>query len=167
LLFGFIDHDKGIQFRILGNVVIEDNKTMIENHFIEKEIVVSYDFMEEIDVKEVPEVNSAGIEGTQKVKISVAELYSNKSLLKSRENSILDQYRDIRLVDDVQFLLLNKEDQQENVWARIEAEEENGMLLCTLLDKTKKAFKLKPKDRIYIKYIEHPKYKGLMFVKKA
>lgn len=166
IVFGFIDHEKGIQFRILGNVIIENGSTKIEEKFIKKEFILPYDFFEEIEIKQVPEINAISIDGAQTVKNSIAELYSNKKLLQSRENTALDKYRDLRLVDDVQFLLLNKEEQQENVWARIEAEEDKGMLRCTLLDKTKKSFNLKPKDQIYIKYIEHPKYKGLMFVKK-
>lgn len=167
IVFSFIHHDNGIQFRVLGNIVIEDNTTKIEETFIKKEYLLPYDFMEEIEIKEIPEKTVATIEGAQTIKISIAELYSNKKLLKSRENKKLDEYRDLRLVDDVQFLLLNREDKQENVWARIEAEEDKEMLRCTLLDKTKKSFDLKPKDQIYIKYVNHPKYEGLMFVKKV
>lgn len=167
VLFSFINHEKGIQFRILGNIIIDDSVTKIEDRFIKKEFILPYDVLEEIEIKEIPEKEAIMVEGLQSIKISVMDLYSNKKILKSRENVNLDQYRDIRLIDDVQFLLLNKEEQQENVWARIEGEEDNGMLLCTLLDKTKKAFNLKPKDKIYIKYIEHPKYHGLMFVKKV
>lgn len=166
IVFSFIHHNNGIQFRILGNIVIEDGTTKLEDEFIKKEYLLPYDFMEDVEIKPVPEKNVVTIKGSQAIKISIAELYSNKKLLQSREDTKLDLYRDIRLVDDVQFLLLSREDKQENVWARIEAEEDNGILRCILLDKTKKSFGLKPNDNIYIKYVKHPKYEGLMFVKK-
>lgn len=167
LVFGYIDHEKGIQFRILGNIVIEDGMPKIEEQFIQKSFTLPYDSFEEYEVKNVPENTIARINGIFSVEDDVDKLYSNEDLLKSRKNTQLDEYRDLRLVDDVQFLLLTRDDQQENVWARIEAEEDKQMLRCTLLDKTKKVFNLKPNDKIYIKYVEHPKYKGLMFVKKV
>lgn len=167
LVFGYIDHEKGIQFRILGNIVIQDGLPKIEEPFIKKSYILPYDYFEEIEVKKVPEKTIAIIEGIFSIEDDVDKLYSAEALIKSRKNTQLDEYRDLRLIDDVQFLLLNREEQQENVWARIEAEEDNQMLRCTLLDKTKKSFNLKPGDKIYIKYVEHPKYKGLMFVKKV
>lgn len=167
LVFGYIDHENGIQFRILGNIVIQNGMPKIEEQFVKKTFILPYDSFEEYEVKKVPEETIAKIEGIFEIEDAVDKFYSNESLLKSRKNEQLDQYRDLRLVDDVQFLLLNREAQQENVWARIEAEEENQMFRCILLDKTKKAFNLKPNDKIYIKYVEHPKYKGLMFVKKV
>lgn len=166
LIFGYIDHENGIQFRVLGNIVIQDGVTKIEELFIKKSFILPYDFFEEFEVKEVPEKITAKIDGVLSVKEDIEKLYSDEALLKSRKNTQLDEYRDLRLIDDVQFLLLNRKEQQENVWARIEAEEDKQMLRCTLLDKTKKSFNLKPNDKIYIKYVEHPKYKGLMFVKK-
>lgn len=167
LIFGYINHETGIQFRILGNIIIEDGIIKIEEKFIKKSFTISYDFFEDIETKEVPLNIIANIEGICSIQEDVNELYSNEALLKSRENILLDEFRDLRLIDDVQFLLLNRDEQQENVWARIEDESENGMIKCTLLDKTKKSFGLKPGNKIYIKYIEHPKYKGLMFVKKV
>ena len=166
LVFGYIDHEKGIQFRILGNIVIEDGMPKLEDQFIKKAFTLPYDSFEEYEIKDVPEDTIAKINGIFSVEDDVDDLYSNEDVLKSRKNTQIDEYRDLRLVDDVQFLLLTREAQQENVWARIEAEEDKQMLRCTLLDKTKKVFNLKPNDKIYIKYVEHPKYKGLMFVKK-
>lgn len=167
LVYGYIDHENGIQFRILGNVIIENDSIKIEEQFIKKNYSVPYDFFEEIEVKSVPLETVFKITGVSAVEEEIDKFYSNEALIKNRSNELLDPYRDLRLIDDIQFLLLNREEQQENVWARIEEVEENGMLKCTLLDKTKKSFNLKPNDKIYIKYVEHPKYKGLMFVKKV
>ncbi len=166
LVYSYINHDEGIQFRILGNVVVNGGLLNIEEEFIKKEFKLQYDYFEDMDVKPVPKETIAKINGTEEIEDQIQEHYTDEKLVKSRDNKKLDQYRDLRLVDDVQFLLLSKEAQQEDVWARIEAEEDNQMLLCTLLDKTKKEFGLKKNDKIYIKYVEHPKYKGLMFVKK-
>ena len=166
LVFGYIDHEKGIQFRVLGNIVIEDGMPKLEEQFIKNSFTLPYDSFEEYDIKPVPEDTIAKINGIFSIEDDVDNLYSNADLLKSRKNTQLDKYRDLRLVDDVQFLLLTREAQQENVWARIEAEEDKQILRCTLLDKPKKVFNLKQNDKIYIKYVEHPKYKGLMFVKK-
>ena len=166
LVYGYINHDTGIQFRILGNIIVNDGVLSIEDSFIKKEFTIEYDDFEEMDVKPVPKETIVKINGTMEIEDDIQKYYTNKSLIKSRDNIKLDQYRDLRLVDDVQFLLLTKEAQQENVWARIEAEEDNGILSCILLDKTKKQFNLKKNDKIHIKYVEHPKYKGLMFVKK-
>lgn len=167
LVYGYIDHEKGIQFRILGNVIIENGTTKIENDFINDNYLIPYDFFEDIEIKKVPFDTSSKIIGTSLIEEQISKFYSDASLLKNREDTRIDPYRDLRLIDDVQFLLLNREEQQENVWGRIEAVEDNGLLRCTLLDKTKKSFKLKQNDKIYIKYVEHPKYKGLMFVKKV
>jgi len=166
LVFSYINHETGIQFRILGNVVVNDGILSIEDDFLKKEFTIAYDYFEEMDVKPVPKDTIAKIEGITKVNDDNKKYYDNEKLLKSRDNKKLDKYRDLRLVDDVQFLLLTKEDQQEDVWARIESEEDKEMLKCTLLDKPKKIFGLKKNDKIYIKYVDHPKYKGLMFVKK-
>lgn len=166
LVIGYIDHEKGIQFRILGNIVIQDGLPKIEENFIKNKFILNYDFFEEIEVKEVPEATIAKIDGIFEIEDDLDRLYENESLIQSRANTELDEFRDLRLIDDVHFLLLSREAQQENVWARIE-EVENKMFKCTLLDKTKKCFNLKPNDKIYIKYVNHPKYKGLMFVKKV
>lgn len=167
LIYGYISHDEGILFRILGNIVIENNISKLEEDFIKNNYTITYDFLEEVDVKEVPTSIAFKIVGSSAVEAELDQFYMNEEILKSRANIKLDPYRDLRLVDDVQFLLLNREAQQENVWARIEAEEENGLIKCTLLDTTKKEFHLNPKDKIYLKYVEHPKYKGLMFVRKV
>lgn len=167
LVSGYINHETGIQFRILGNIIIDDNITKIEEKFIKKEFTIPYDFFEDIEIKEVPLNIITNIKGIASTQEDVSQFYSNEALLKSRENTLLDNFRDLRLIDDVQFLLLNKDEKQENVWARIDSEEENGMIKCTLIDKTKKVFGLKNGSKIYIKYIDHPKYKGLIFVKKA
>ena len=117
-------------------------------------------------MKEVPENVAFKIVGVSAIENEIDSNYKNTGLLKSRNNEQLDQYRDIRLIDDVQFLLLSREAQEEDVWARIDEEEENGLLKCTLLDDVNSKFNLKKNDKIYIKYVEHPKYKGLMFVRK-
>lgn len=167
LVSGYIEHDNGIQFRILGNIIIEHDSTKIEEQFIKNNYSVPYDFFEEMEVKPVPLQTVFKIMGISSIEGELEKFYTNESLIQSRNNELLDPYRDLRLIDDVQFLLLNREEQQENVWARIEEVQENGMLKCILLDKTKKSFQLKPNDKIYLKYVEHPKYKGLMFVKKV
>lgn len=167
LVYGYIDHENGIQFRILGNVIAENKITKLEEEFIKNNYTIPYDFFEEFEVKQVPVETAFKILGVSTVEDEIDKLYTNDALLKSRDNTQLDPYRDIRLIDDVQFLLLNREEKQEDVWARIEAMEDNQLLRCTLLDKTKKSFQLKSNDKIYIKYVDHPKYKGLIFVKKV
>ena len=166
LVYGFIDHEKGITFRILGNVIIENDISKLEDEFIKNTYILEYDFLENYDMKEVPENVAFKIVGVSAIENEIDSNYKNTGLLKSRNNEQLDQYRDIRLIDDVQFLLLSREAQEEDVWARIDEEEENGLLKCTLLDDVNSKFNLKKNDKIYIKYVEHPKSNGLMFVRK-
>ena len=167
LVFSYINHEKGVQFRILGSVVINDNRLLIEDEFLNNEFILSYDHFEDVDVKPIPKETFMKIEGINKVNECTNKYYPEEILVSSRELKYLDKYRDLRLIDDVQFLLLTKEGQQDDVWARIESMDEKEIFLCTLLDKPRKEFGLKKNDKIYIKYVDHPKYKGLMFVKKA
>ena len=167
LIFSYINHETGIQFRVLGNIIVTDGNLSLESSFLEKELVINYDSFEIFDVKPVPKTTIEKIDGIYKVSQDTLKYYENESLINSREIKQFDEYRDLRLVDDIQFLLLTKEGQQKDVWARIESMDEKEVLNCTLLDKTNKEFGLKKNDKIYIKYVQHPKYKGLMFVKKA
>lgn len=167
LVFSYINHEKGIQFRILGNIVVNDNRLTIENDFLNNEFILSYDHFEDVDIKPIPKKTIMSIDDIDKVNEQTSKYYPDESLINSRELKYLDKYRDLRLIDDVQFLLLTKDGQQEDVWARIESMDEKEIFLCTLLDRTERKFGLKKNDKIYIKYVEHPKYKGLMFVKKV
>lgn len=167
LIYGYISHNEGILFRILGSVMIEDNVSKLEEPFIKNNYHLPYDVLEDAEIKAVPQEVAFKIIGVSSIEAELEPLYNNNELMKSRTNEKLDAYRDLRLIDDVQFLLLNREAQQENVWARIEAEEENGLLNCVLLDSPKKVFHLNKNDKIYLKYVDHPKYTGLMFVRKV
>ena len=152
---------------LINNVMYMKNKISSNIEFLNNEFILSYDHFEDIDVKPIPKETFMSIEGINKVNECTNKYYPEESLINSRELKYLDKYRDLRLIDDVQFLLLTKEGQQDDVWARIESMDEKEIFLCTLLDKPRKEFGLKKNDKIYIKYVDHPKYKGLMFVKKA
>ena len=150
LVFSYINHEKGVQFRILGSVVINDNRLLIEDEFLNNEFILSYDHFEDVDVKPIPKETFMKIEGINKVNECTNKYYPEESLVSSRELKYLDKYRDLRLIDDVQFLLLTKEGQQDDVWARIESMDEKEIFLCKLLDKPRKEFGLKKNDKIYI-----------------
>ncbi len=167
LITGYIKHDEGIQIRVLGNIVINDDTLEIEYDFIKNDYSLSYDYCENLNIKPIPHETIEKISNLYLIKNEINGYYLDSELLETRKNKVLDQYRDIRLVDDVQFLLLNREKQMEGVWARIIGVEKD-MFKCVLLDKVDKSFNLKPNDKIYIKYLVHPpKFTGLIFVKKV
>lgn len=167
LLFGFIDHEEGLSLRVLGPISYDKKELSIDTTFLEEEAIIRYDFFEEFNVEKVTEKIANKIEGVNKIYAWVHKYDVTEAIEKCREDISLDAYRDLRLIDDVEFLLITKEGTQNDVWGRIEGKSKEGLIECKILDKPKKIFNLKEGDRIYIKYIEHPKYKGLALVKKV
>lgn len=167
LLLGFIDHKEGLSFRVLGPISFVDNVLSLDLEYQKNEVIIYYDFFEEFTVSQVTKNIIDKIEGIQEIEDSMAKYDLPTSLKESRGDTSLDRYRDLRLIDDIQFLLITKQGTEEGLWARIEEKQDNDLLLCTVLDKPQKKFGLKVGDKIYVKYIEHPKYQGLAFVKKA
>lgn len=166
LVIGYINHDKGLLLRVLGPIIYHNNDLSIENNYIENKIFIDYDTCEDFIISKVPKDVFKKIDGIDRVFIQTREDDINIDILKTRDDTFLDEYRDIRLIDDIQFLLINKVAKQENVWGRIEGKSKDGFIICSILDKPDKKFNLKKGEHIEIKYIDHPKYKGLVFVKK-
>ena len=167
LLRGFIDHTEGLSFRVLGPISFMDHSLSLDVEYRENEIIIRYDFFEKFEINKVEIDITHKIDGIQEIETDMEKYDTPEFLKNTREDTSLDEYRDLRLIDDIQFLLITKQGTEENLWARIEEKKENGLLLCTMLDAPPKKFGLKDGDKIYVKYIDHPKYKGLAFVKKA
>ena len=92
LVFSYINHEKGVQFRVLGNIVINDNRLSIEDEFLNNEFILSYDHFEDIDVKPIPKETFMSIDGINKVNECTNKYYPEESLINSRELKYLDKY---------------------------------------------------------------------------
>lgn len=165
MLYGYIDLEYGIQFRICGNIICENDVLFLEDRFIKKMYFIEYDFVEKMNFELIDERVYCKINGSKEIHLSVDKFYKDNDLIETRNNKQLDSCRDPRLVDDIQFLIINNKAKQEGVWGRI-ISEDNGMVKCVILDKVLKIFNLKKGDIVWLKYVERPNFKGLVFVRK-
>ena len=165
LIYSFIEYNEGFKFRILGNIYF-DKEFEINDEFIECEEILDYDFCKNFDVIKIDEDIIKNFKNLKNIETQINKYYSNNDINKIREMENIDKFRDKEIIDKVKFLLINKETKQENVNGLIVGLDENNDIICKVLDKPKKIFKLKKNSLIVLKYLDRPKFKGLVFYKK-
>lgn len=165
LLYAFIEYEKGIRMRIVGNIYFENNLE-IDKEFLEYDEFIDYDFFKEFDFIKIDDNIVSNIKYTKEIEEQMNKYYSNQDLIETRNIENIDNCRDKIIIDRINFLLINKNIKQENVNGIIVGLNENKDIICKILDKPKKDFKLKKGDLIILKYLERPKFKGLVYIGK-
>ncbi len=155
LAYIYISHDDGIQIKILGNIIKEDNNYEIEEDYVyknydfpySKELKFKITFLEEKIIKK--------IKFTKDVIDRINTLYQKNSILESRKIENIDSFRHDSYIDDVE-LVLRKDKKKEYLWARIEdCSKNNLMFVCSLLDSSKLKKNYKENTLVIAKLVEN------------
>ncbi len=129
----YIDHDNGMIIRIAGHVIKEKNDYLLEDEVIKKELTIPYDEKINFDITFLPEDVTKNIKGSTQIEIECQKFYENEAIINSRKEEILDNFRHEYYPDDVELLLVTKED-EEFLWSRLEAySPKHKVAVCTLL----------------------------------
>ena len=129
----YIDHENGINIRIVGHVTKEKNQYYLENNIIEENLIIDYDEKINFEITFLPEEASHNIKGCDKVEEDIKKFYENEPIVTSREENILDNFRHEYFPDDVEASLVT-EDDEEYLWCRLEAySPKHQVAVCTLI----------------------------------
>ncbi len=140
-IFGYfyIDTDNGLSLRIVGNIERDGrNKLYLDEALIlDKELVLNYEFVEKMDVQILKDDVVENLDGANVLENKIESYYKNiNNFLDTRNMQELDPFRNEESPDDVQVLLINKDDTpNELLWVRIEGimDVKPDVLICKLL----------------------------------
>jgi hypothetical protein len=153
----YISHEDGIQIKIVGNVIKENNFYQIEEEFIDKNSDIPYSkdlkyFFTILDSKVVHKIHF-----TNEIEEKCSHFYQKVSILESRKIESIDALRHESYIDDVE-LILKKDKKQEYLWARIEdCSKDKGMFVCSLLDSSKLKKNYKEDSLVIAKVVKNKK----------
>lgn len=140
-IFGYfyIDKEFGVVLRIVGNIEKDGrNKLYLDERLLfDNKLILEYDFIEKFEIKILDENISKVLEGSSVLENKLDIHYKNvNNFLDTRKLTELDPFRNIQFPDDVQALLVNKDDNpNELIWCRIEGimDVKPDVLICKLL----------------------------------
>ncbi len=153
----YISHEDGLQIKIVGNVIKEDNNYELDEQFIYKDTSISYSkdlkyhftILEDKIIKKIKYAN--------KIIEQIEPLYEKNSIVESRKIENIDSFRHEVYIDDVE-LVLKKDKKPEYLWARIEDCSKNNLVfVCSLLDSSKKRKNYKENTLVIAKLVENKK----------
>ncbi|MEG2283525.1 MAG: hypothetical protein RSB99_02730 [Bacilli bacterium] len=168
LTFAYIDHEEGISLRILGPIEVVNKELFLNEKLISKRLdIIRYSEMENLELSLVPDAIIKKIKYTIDVIDEMNGYYTNKEVVKTRENVKLDNDRDLIMPDNIKFLALGEDKKREFLTGRIDGyDEETGYYIVSILEKPKLDFGIKVMDKVILKYVDRPNYQGLALVKK-
>lgn len=138
LVYSFISHEDGVQFRILGNIIEENNLLYLEEEIINKNLTFSYEYAQKYHVTSIEDSIIQKIIGTSEIEKEYDSYYQKNSIIEARKITEIDSFRHEEYVDDVE-LLHEGTKEKEYLWARIEdCSKKNLLFVCTLLESSKK-----------------------------
>ncbi len=138
LVYSFISHEDGIQFRILGNIIEENNLLYLEEEIRNKNLTFSYEYAQKYHVTSIDDSIIQKIIGTSEIEKEYDSYYQKNSIIEARKITEIDSFRHEEYVDDVE-LLHEGAKEKEYLWARIEdCSKKNLLFVCTLLETSKK-----------------------------
>ena len=138
LVYSFISHEDGIQFRILGNIIEENNLLYLEEEIRNKNLTFSYEYAQKYHVTSIDDSIIQKIIGTSEIEKEYDSYYQKNSIIEARKITEIDSFRHEEYVDDVE-LLHEWAKEKEYLWARIEdCSKKNLLFVCTLLETSKK-----------------------------
>lgn len=134
----YIDHDKGIFIKIVGNVIKDFGKYYLEEDLIDIDTSIKITDHINFDVTILENNVIESIKFTDQIINQFNELYNKKAIVESRRIENIDDFRHDDYIDDVELLLTHKNKKSERIWGRIEdCSKENLVFVCTLLGSSK------------------------------
>ena len=169
LCYCFIDHEAGISMRILGTIQVENQEISISKEQVANKVdILRYSEIESFHVTLVPDSIIRTISNTTDVIDDMDSYYVGKeSIIATRKDTRLDPYRDSVLVDDVSFLIVDETHHAEILKGRIcDYNAEFDRFCVEVLTSPKEDYDISLSSKVYLKYVERPKYTGLAFLSK-
>lgn len=169
LCYSFIDHEAGISMRILGTIQVENQEISISKEQVANRVdILRYSEIESFHVTLVPDSIICSISNTADVIGDMDSYYVGKeSIIVTRKDTRLDPYRDSVLVDDVSFLIVDETHHAEMLKGRIcDYNAEVDRFCVEVLTSPKEDYDISISSKVYLKYVERPKYTGLAFLSK-
>lgn len=158
----YISHEDGIQIKIVGNVVKEEEQYHLDEEFIHKETSIPFSKDCNYHILPVEKHITKRIKYTDEIENQFADLYDKNSILESRKIENIDTFRHDTYIDDVE-LLLEAKNKQEYLWARIQdCSKEKLIFVCSLLDSSKRNKNYKEGTLVLAKLV--PNKKSIDFV---
>lgn len=158
LAYIFIDHEKGICAKVIGNVEFENKELTVDSKFIDKDYIIYSDTLKKIKFEIVDDKTIKAIKGLNLIKEGIYDTYYNKpSIIKARKLEDLDQFRDEFSPDDLE-LYFEKGKESELIWGRVEVySKEKNILACSLLNDSKIDKDYKKNSYVFVKIIKDKK----------
>lgn len=133
----YISHEDGMQIKIAGNIIKDDDEYSLNQDMIYKKTSIPFSKNLKYHVMPVSKNIIKNIKYTDQIEYHFESHYQKKSILEARKIENIDSYRHETYIDDVE-LVLNSKKKKEYLWARIEdCSKENLIFVCSLLDKSK------------------------------
>lgn len=158
LAYLYIDHEKGICARVLGNISFENHQLLLNDSFLEKDYIIEHDLLKKIKFEIVDDETKSKIKNIDVIESNILEKYYNKpSILESRELTDIDEFRHEFFPDDLE-LYFEKNKKSELIWGRIEVfSKEKEILACKLLNDSNIDEQYKKDVYVFVKIVRNKK----------
>ncbi len=158
LAYIYIDHERGLCARLVGNIYHEDKSLYIEDKFITKDVVIYNDILKKIKFSLVNDSTIKKIINLDVIEKEIADkYYSNLPILEVRGLKIIDEFRHELYPDDLElYFEFNKN--SELIWGRaLVYSKEKNILACRLLNDSKINKEYKKGTYVFVKVIKKKK----------
>lgn len=153
----YISHEDGLQLKIVGNVIHEDETYSLDPEMIYKNTSIPFSKKLTYHILPIDKTIIKKINFTEQVEYHFESLYQKESLLTSRQIENLDSFRHERFIDDIEVKLKVK-GKEEYLWARIEdCSKENLIFVCSLLNHSKYNKNYKENTLVLVKFLPNEK----------
>lgn len=131
----YIDHEKGLILRIVGNVYKDKNGYSFNDEFINEKIInIPIDKKINFDITILNDKVASCINSTKAIDKQIDIFYTNQAIVESRKMKCLDKFRHKYFPDDIE-LYNKKEKKEEIIWGRIiDCSLDSNIVVCSLLD---------------------------------
>ena len=151
----YIDINRGVTFRLLGNIENEAHEKYIK----EKISLVRYDLIEDFDIKIIEDISRL-----KAIEEHYKENFSEPHIEKVRERREIDNLRSRAFPDDVEIVIPYKEGYVEKIWVRsFDYIIKENMYIFSLLKDSCYDEKLKKDSLVAAKYFKKNNAEALIF----
>ncbi len=158
LAYVYIDSEKGISFRILGNIFHEDDSLHVSDNYLTNDYVLNGDLIKKISFQLVNDETKKVIDNLDIIEKDIDSKYYNKaSILEARGLAILDQFRHELFPDDLE-LYFESNKKSELIWGRTQVySSDKNILACKLLSDSNINKDYKKDAFVFVKIVKDKK----------